>query len=434
MAARNLLALCLVAVMSGGMAAWQLGWLAPRLGRAETEVETSSSPTGPVPRPTRACPAIAEGIDRKALKAHLEAFEDIARKHEGNRATNTEGYDASVDYVVERLEAAGLEVTLSRFNVPDFDVLGPGALEIIAPEARVFRAARKYRQPARTPGAAYTVLVNTPPGDVRGALVAVDLALGRGNKATSGCEKEDFPGSVRGKVVLMQRGTCPFATKVRNAELAGAKAAIIFNQGDTRKRRGLVPGQLIGKPSEQDIAIPVLFARTSTGETLARMLEKGPVEARVYAQTRWRLEPALNVLTELPGTGDKADEVVMLGAHLDSVEKGPGINDNASGSAALLAIAAQLAGCRSARTLRIAWWGAEELGLIGSTSYVDLLDDEAKAKIRAYINLDMIGSVNHVYLLGRRRRQQIQEGRPGHLRRARGVLRRGFCRSRAESL
>ena len=56
----------------------------------------------------------------------------------------------------------------------------------------------------------------------------------------------------------------------------------------------------------------------------------------------------------------------MVGAHLDSVPEGPGINDNASGSAGILAIAEVLAGTETANALRFAWWGAEEFGLLGS--------------------------------------------------------------------
>ena len=414
MAARNILALCLVAVIGGGLAAWRLGWLAPRPDGAGTEMETSSTLTGPaasddddddddvtapVPPPKRACPAIAEGIDREALQAHLEAFADIARAHEGNRAANTGGYDASVDYVVERLEAAGLEVTKSRFNVPDFEVSGRERWRSSHPKRANF--ARR----ASTGGLRARRGLPIPCCGTRRRAMCEEhwwRWTSRSVAATSrpaAAKTRTFPTPCAARWRSCSGARVPLPPRPKTPQLAGAKAAIIFNQGDTRKRRGLFAGQLIGKPSEQDITIPVLFAKTSVGETLSRTLEKGPVEVRVHAQTRWQLEPQLNVLTELPGAGDKADEVVMLGAHLDSVKKGPGINDNASGSAALLAIAAQLADCRSARTLRLAWWGAEERGLVGSTAYVDELDEEARAKIRAYINLDMLGSVNHVYLL-----------------------------------
>ncbi len=94
------------------------------------------------------------------------------------------------------------------------------------------------------------------------------------------------------------------------------------------------------------------------------------------------------------------DNVVMLGAHLDGVEEGPGINDNGTGSAAILEVAVQLAKSHSPHhnTVRFAWWGAEELGLIGSTAYVEeLATQEGELdRIATYLNYDMVGSPNYI--------------------------------------
>lgn len=99
-----------------------------------------------------------------------------------------------------------------------------------------------------------------------------------------------------------------------------------------------------------------------------------------------------NLVAERAGSGPG---VVMVGAHLDSVAVGPGINDNASGVSALLAIAAALAELpEPVATVRFAFWGAEEGGPFGSQAHVDALDEAAIAEIRAYINVDMIGSPN----------------------------------------
>jgi Zn-dependent M28 family amino/carboxypeptidase len=90
--------------------------------------------------------------------------------------------------------------------------------------------------------------------------------------------------------------------------------------------------------------------------------------------------------------------VVMAGAHLDSVPEGPGINDNGSGSSGLLEVAEAMAKVRPRNQVRFAWWGAEEAGLVGSTSYVnDLLENDPAAldAIALYLNFDMIGSPNY---------------------------------------
>lgn len=87
----------------------------------------------------------------------------------------------------------------------------------------------------------------------------------------------------------------------------------------------------------------------------------------------------------------------MLGAHLDSVAEGPGINDNGSGSAALLEMADLMQKARTRNKVRFAWWCAEEAGLVGSTRYVQGLGEAELERIKAYLNFDMISSPNFVY-------------------------------------
>jgi aminopeptidase S len=106
-----------------------------------------------------------------------------------------------------------------------------------------------------------------------------------------------------------------------------------------------------------------------------------------------------NLIADWPG-GDTS-QVVMTGSHLDSVTAGPGINDNGSGSAAVLetALAVSRTGYQPARHLRFAWWGAEELGMVGSRYYVNNLSTANRSKISGYLNFDMIGSPNPGYFV-----------------------------------
>jgi aminopeptidase S len=106
-----------------------------------------------------------------------------------------------------------------------------------------------------------------------------------------------------------------------------------------------------------------------------------------------------NLIADYPG-GD-ANNVVMLGGHLDSVTAGPGINDNGTGSASILEVALQVkaTGFKPTKHLRFGWWGAEELGLRGSTAYVRSLSTTDKSKIKAYLNFDMTGSPNPGYFV-----------------------------------
>ncbi|GAB7052696.1 M28 family metallopeptidase [Catenuloplanes indicus] len=106
-----------------------------------------------------------------------------------------------------------------------------------------------------------------------------------------------------------------------------------------------------------------------------------------------------NLIADWPG-GD-ANDVLMVGAHLDSVTAGAGINDNGSGSAAILetALAVARTGLVPDRHLRFAWWGAEEQGLRGSTYYVNNLSAAARAQITGHLNFDMVGSPNAGYFV-----------------------------------
>ncbi|WP_067829107.1 M28 family metallopeptidase [Actinomadura kijaniata] len=128
---------------------------------------------------------------------------------------------------------------------------------------------------------------------------------------------------------------------------------------------------------------------------------KGRLDAAGYQTTiqsfTYNGATGYNLIADWPG-GD-ANQVLMTGAHLDGVTSGPGINDNGSGSAAILetALAVSRAALKPTKHLRFAWWGAEELGLIGSTYYVNNLPSTELSKIKGYLNFDMVGSPNPGY-------------------------------------
>ena len=146
--------------------------------------------------------------------------------------------------------------------------------------------------------------------------------------------------------------------------------------------------------NEFTLDIPVTSVTQAVGQQLAAT--PGLV-MRLKAETFRGLATSYNVLAETPG-GDP-NNVIMAGAHLDSVNAGPGIQDNGSGSAAILETALQMAKVKPRNKLRFAWWGAEESGLVGSTYYVNNLSSEEQARIALYLNFDMIASPNHVFFI-----------------------------------
>ena len=201
----------------------------------------------------------------------------------------------------------------------------------------------------------------------------------------------DFAGFVPGRIALIQRGTCSFALKVSNAQAAGASAVILFNQGNTPERSVTLTNISAVPPpgSVTTITVPVVGTSFAAGESLA-----APATTATVAVIN---VPQKNVIAELDGRND--DNVVMAGGHLDGVEAGPGINDNGSGSAALLETAIMIAKLKPENTLRFAWWGGEEAGLLGSQAYVDDLSAAERDRIALYMNYDMIGSPNYIFMV-----------------------------------
>lgn len=144
-------------------------------------------------------------------------------------------------------------------------------------------------------------------------------------------------------------------------------------------------------------------AHGTSGYSASIAYVKGKLEAAGYTTTTqsftYNGKTGYNLIADLPG-GDTTN-TVMVGAHLDSVTGGAGINDNGSGSAGILEVALQLAAAPDdpAKHVRFGWWGAEELGLIGSKAYVNSLTSTQKAQIDSYYNVDMIASPNPGYFL-----------------------------------
>ena len=191
----------------------------------------------------------------------------------------------------------------------------------------------------------------------------------------------------------MQRGTCDFAVKAQNAQTAGASAVIVFNEGQP-ERQDTIIGTL---GEDTTVTIPVIGTSFAVGEALAGQ------SATVHIATSTRITPGTttNVVAELaPRRPNKAGKAVLLGAHLDSVPEGPGINDNGTGTATILEIAEEMAADKRPRNpVRFAFWGAEEAGLVGSTRYIAALTEEEGAKIGLNLNFDMLGSPNFIRLV-----------------------------------
>lgn len=323
---------------------------------------------------------LSESMRPEAIAAHLEALHAIAMANGGNRAAGSSGYEASAAYVEAQLQGAGYLVTRWPFAFDRYVEFSPATLTRLADQPSSYTLDVDYAVPQWAPA-----------GQVNAMIEAVDLALGPDNASTSGCEPEDFASFTAGNIALVQRGSCTFAIKAANAEAAGAVAMLLFNQGSSPEREGLFTGTLA---SQSQLTAPVLFTTHALGLALASAAALDSVFVELSIDSGTVETQTFNILAETP-TGDP-EQVIMLGAHLDSVPAGPGVNDNGSGSASVLELARQFASCTPNNRVRFAWWGAEEWGLIGSRRWVEALSDEELGRLALYLNFDMVASPNYV--------------------------------------
>ena len=322
--------------------------------------------------------AIRKAVTVENILKHEQALQAIADANGGTRASGTPGFEASADYVAGVLAKAGYTVTRQTFEFPFFQETATPTLERTSPSARTYAHDTEF-----------VTMDYSGTGNVTAKLTPVDVQIPPGAEAgssTSGCEAADFAGFPAGNIALIQRGTCTFGDKAKNAEAAGAAGAIIFNEGQ-EGRTDVVHGTLGGP-----VGIPVASISFADGKEL---VDLGDVTMHMATQTISETRTTQNVLGDSK-KGDPA-KTIVVGSHLDSVIAGPGINDNGSGTSTDLAVAQALGKSGQPRNhVRFAFWGAEEGGLLGSTHYVSTLPADQLSQIKANLNFDMLGSPNFV--------------------------------------
>ncbi len=320
----------------------------------------------PAPTPTASPYAITESD----LRTHLDALAAVTVGADGFRTVGSTGFDAAADLVAADLRAAGWQVHDDTFTTPIF--VDDGGSELIV-DGQTYAT-----------GVDVAPLIFAPGGDVEGRVVAIDWETS--TSTGKGCSASGYGDLPAGAIVLVPPGGCYRRDQVVAAQQAGAAGFIAGYPG-------MVSGKVL-RPTLLDpdgLAIPAIAATRTVIERLATVAAAGGT-ARLVTHTSTTTGPTRSIIADLPGRSP--DAVIMLGAHLDSVFDGPGINDNGSGVAALLEIARALAGSDPAATVRLALWSAEETGLHGSFSYVQHLATAERQAIRVYLNADMVASTN----------------------------------------
>uniref|UniRef100_A0A8H7MZ17 Peptide hydrolase n=1 Tax=Bionectria ochroleuca TaxID=29856 RepID=A0A8H7MZ17_BIOOC len=317
---------------------------------------------------------LVSDIQESHLRDILTTFDTIASQNGGTRAFGLPGFNASLKYVLEYMSKNSSSCSKYDTTIQPFTHLFSQTkhISLIGPqEEAVDVISLQYNHPTPLPDGLNAPLASIPIDDERG----------------TGCFEDQWSGvDVSGKIALVKRGKCHFVQVLKLAKAHGASAAIIFNN---------VPNVKGGSASlgaeNYGTLVPLGVITYEQGMAWYERLHTEEVfNVHLTIETLTEIRDTWQILLETK-EGDP-DNVILLGAHLDSVQEGAGINDNASGVAALLTIAKSLEKYQPRNKVRFAFWGAEESGMIGSSHYVSTLTAAELDKIRFYFNYDMIAS------------------------------------------
>ncbi|KAF2454524.1 hypothetical protein BDY21DRAFT_387602 [Lineolata rhizophorae] len=309
--------------------------------------------------------ALQDDITTEGLMGNLAELYQIALDNDGNRAFGLPGYEASGDFIWSRISGSD-RVIASKQDFPGlFNDVTSITLTVNDEDYYVYG------------------LTYSPSTSEEG--MTAEMVFGPTGEA--GCAVDGYEGyDVEGKIVLAERGPCPDGTtlsgRVRPAAAAGAVGIIIYNSSPGN----VTAGTLVAPDPD---FVPAGFINMDDGEALRSRLAAGEELTAHFQQTQLiETRISQNFLAETKA-GDP-NNVIMLGAHLDSVKAGPGINDDGSGTSLILELFTALEKYNIKNKVRFAWWGAEENGLVGSTFYTDNLNTTQADKILAYLNFDMV--------------------------------------------
>ena len=318
----------------------------------------------------------------KKFQAIADANPSPADGHP-SRNSGEPGYKASADYVAQVMRDAGYNVTIQQYTFTYYLPTGIPAFSQTSPTPHDYVLDDEW-------GAGQST------GSVTGGLVqpagGIVLAPTPIPSSASGCSASDFSGFAPGRIALIQRGTCNFGVKVQNAQAAGASGVIIFNEGNPG-RTDLQIGDLQDAAGNPIIpTIPVAFTTFAVGQDLYKQAQQSPPVVSLSIPAIVKQAPDYNVIAESKG-GD-SNHVVVVDAHLDAIY-GAGMLDNASGSATILDIAQQMKHVNPLNKLRFIWFGGEELGLFGSSYYVNNLTSSELSHIGYDLDADVTATPNY---------------------------------------
>ncbi|KAK6515140.1 hypothetical protein TWF506_007485 [Arthrobotrys conoides] len=335
---------------------------------------------------TSTCPPVdSKGLQRsvteRKLMSNLKDLETIAKWNGGDRAYGRPGYTASVNYIKSQLDTS----KTWKYWTQDFQAPYYAEETSFVVEGKSYSVDSFQR----------FIYVGEDDFDVEGEVV-------EGPPGPASCNPESYNGfDVAGKIVFVDGSDCPggswqnpwvpygevVSARLRAAHAAGAKAVIVHL---VEKYEEGLPG-FRELPMDKEKFGPSGYMAHTDGLQLLSVLRRTsrPVFGKFKNMWVQGNLPTQNLFAESI-SGDPAN-VIMIGAHLDSVRRGPGINDNGSGSSLLITLFHALQKYCPKNKIRLAWWGAEEAGLVGSNHYTSNLSKQEADDILLYLNFDMIG-------------------------------------------
>src|ERR1700757_4073419 len=344
-----------------------IGAVIRRLGSALVLTGLVAGCSSPRPLPPAAVPDLGRGLAAKVtadhMFTHLRALQDVANANHGNRAEGTPGYDASVEYVAKALRDKGFKV-----STPQFDRL----LAISPGKPALTVAGRTYQVDQAS------LLVRTPTGGLTGQPVRPTQP--------SGCVPGDYPAQMpKGAIAVVDDARCSVVDKQNSAVAKGAAALIVLSAPNGQG----APPTLFSPGYFKQLTVPVAVLGANGASALAT--NTAPVRLVLDAENV--TITSRNVLAQTE-TGSP-NEVIMVGAHLDSPRGGPGINDNGTGVAAGLETARQLGPLAPVNNgVRFVFWGADEDGPNGVMDYVFGMDRDRLNDIAMHLDVPVLGSLN----------------------------------------
>ncbi|CAF3816185.1 unnamed protein product [Rotaria sp. Silwood1] len=338
--------------------------------------------------------SLIESIDINELMKHLQEFNHIATMENGSRSINTKGFQRTIDYIADYLSTnTNYYIKRTPFPVRQFK-LGNNPILFTSIDNTIIN--RTYSN-------------DLSKGEFSHVEYSTDINLKDFINITLipnfGCSEKDWltaKPSPNGRIALVKHGACDFFLKPILARHYHVKGLLLYNISRSSNCNDSLPTSL--GPFN---TLPTLSISPNLAQELIESLNNSAINTGVrFIIDVLKTEPysVENICADTP-IGD-ITQTIIIGSHSDSILNGPGINDNGSGSAANLALAVALFRTSMYRNLkyriRFCWWGAEELGLIGSFVYVrqaktSIIIGERFHDHLLYLNLDMLASPNYMF-------------------------------------